>query len=449
MNTAASTLARYAANLKLEDVPAPVRARAISCIVDTIACSIHGSRFPWSQATAQYAKRYGSPGPCTLFGNKERISAPFAAFANGAAAHAFEQDSLRFPGAGVHPGATLVPALIAACQETRCNGATALIAFIASCEVLFRIGAATHHSSEHLGFHAPGLTGPYGAAIAAGLVYGLDATQLRHALGIAGSMSAGLLAFTKAHEGVMVKRLHIGRASEAGIVAARLAASAYTGPETILEGRFGFLETYCSNGDPSILTAGLGKEWETLKICIKRYPCHVTAQPAMQRLRQLMSEHDFGGDDVASLTMACSEKIASHHDIREPADIMKGQYSVPFCLALALYRDPEDPDSFSESALDDPSIRRICQTIQLRPTASLPSAWSAHLSLELKDGRKFEVQDDGFKGMPSHPLSTDEQRSRFLLLTQRHLSPATASNWYDALISLGEQAQFPLPLLDP
>jgi 2-methylcitrate dehydratase PrpD len=446
MSTAAQTLARYAASLRFEDIPPAVRSRAAACIADTVACATYGARFPWSAATAAYARRYGGSGACTIFGMRGGgVSAPAAALANGAASHAFEQDSLRFPGSGVHPGATLVPALAAACQETNADGRLALTAFVASCEVLFRIGASTHHSSEKLGFHAPGLTGPYGAAVAAGVVYGLDETRLAHALGIAGSMSAGLLAFTKAEQGAMVKRLHMGRACEAGILAARLAADGYTGPETILEGRFGFLEAYCRDGDPALLTAGLGAHWETLKICMKRYPCHVTAQPAMQAVRELMRTHGFNGDDVRTLALATSEKVASHHDIRAPVDVMSAQYSVPFCVALALYRDPEDPRCFDDSALSDAAIARACQAIQLRPSQDLPTAWSARLTVTLHDGRMLETLAMDFKGMPAQPLSDEEQRRRFLLLTQQTLGSAQASSWYDALMRLAEQDSFPVP----
>lgn len=443
-------LACFAAGLRLADVPAEVLARARACIADALACAVYGSRFPWSAATASYARRYGGQGPCTLLDGRSSgaaagVAAPAAAFANACAAHAFEQDSLRFPGAGVHPGAVLVPAVAAACQEAGASGERALLAFVAACEVLFRIGAASRHSSEALGFHAPGLTGPYGAAIAAGLIYGLDAGQLAHALGIAGSMSGGLLAFTKARRGATVKRLHMGRASEAGIVAARLAAEGYGGPETILEGRYGFLDVYCREADPALLTDGLGSRWESLKICIKRYPCHVTAQPAMQRLRGLMAEHGFGGEDVARLGLECSPKVASHHDIREPGDVMKAQYSVPFCVALALYRDPENPDSFDESALRDPGIGRLCRQIELRGATGLPTAWSARIGIELRDGRRLQAQAEDFKGMPGTPLSGEELEHRFKLLTGSALGARAAAGWYDRLAALEGQPGFPMP----
>ncbi|MBV6306927.1 MmgE/PrpD family protein [Candidimonas humi] len=449
-DTAALRLARFAAGLRLADVPAEVRARARACIADALACAVYGSRFPWSAATAAYARRYGGQGPCTLLdsgpsGSAPGVAAPAAAFANACSAHAFEQDSLRFPGAGVHPGAVLVPALAAACQETGASGERALLAFVAACEVLFRIGAASRHSSEALGFHAPGLTGPYGAAVAAGLIYGLDAEQLAHALGIAGSMSGGLLAFTKARRGATVKRLHMGRASEAGIVAARLASEGYGGPETIFEGRYGFLDAYCREAAPALLTDGLGSNWETLKICIKRYPCHVTAQPTMQCLRGLMAEHGFGGEDVARLELECSPKVASHHDIREPGDVMKAQYSVPFCAALALYRDPENPDSFDESALRDPGIARLCRQLELRSATDLPTAWSARIAIELRDGRRLQAQAEGFKGMPGTPLSDDELEHRFLLLTHSALGAEPAAGWYARLAKLEAQPGFPMP----
>ena len=199
--TAARELAAFAAGMRLVDVPGDVLRRAQACIADTIGCAVFGARLPWSRQVAAVARAYGG-GPCDIFGSAgSRVPAPFAALANGSAVHAFEQDSLRFPGAGVHPGAALVPVIAAACQETGASGATALRAFVAGCEVLFRIGAATQHSSEKLGFHAPGLTGVYGGAIAAGLIYGLDAEALAGAMGTAGSMSGGLLAFSKAPRG--------------------------------------------------------------------------------------------------------------------------------------------------------------------------------------------------------------------------------------------------------
>mgnify|MGYP000276994691 FL=1 len=126
MSTASQQLAGFASSLRLTDVPPAVLQRAKVCIADTVACAVFGAQLPWSQTMTAYATRYGAGGPCGVFGRAGlRLQAPLAALANGNSVHAFEQDSLRFPGAGVHPGAALVPTIAAACQDTGADGATA------------------------------------------------------------------------------------------------------------------------------------------------------------------------------------------------------------------------------------------------------------------------------------------------------------------------------------
>ena len=417
---AVPTLARFAAGLRYEDLPDEVVRQARNCIIDTVGVAVYGSRLPWSRIIAAYALRNGAGGACSLFGNPQaRVHAPFAALANGAFSHAFEQDSLRRPGAAVHPGASLLPAALAAAETSQASGRRLLTAFVAGLEVMFRIGAASRHSSEALGFHGPGLTGPYGAAIASGLVQGLDADQLAAALGIAGSLSGGLLAFTKADQGAMVKRLHLGRAAESGILASQLAGDGFEGPHNVLEGRYGFLEAYCRDADPSRLTAGLGQDWETLRICIKAYPCHITAHTPIQALRRLMTEHQFTAADVTALSISGAHKLISHHDLREPQDLMQAQYSVPFCVALALVRDPADPRSWDDAALADPLIRSLCRMITLQPFAEgekLDSGWHTRIAVDLLDGRRLTAEGLSFRGMPEDPLSDEEIAAKFRLL---------------------------------
>ena len=441
--TASQTLAKFVADLSLDGVPAEVKERAKDCIIDTVAVGSFGARFPWSRMMVAHARQYGAGGPgdkCSVFGYPGlKLSAPLAALANGSLVHANEQDSLRQPGSGVHAGACIVPAVLAACEETGADGKTALAAFIAGTEVLFRVGAASHHSSEKLGFHAPGLTGPYGAAVAAGKVYGLNAEQLVNALGIAGSLGGGVLAFTKAQQGAMVKRLHMGRACEAGILAARLAKLGYTGPETILEGKFGFLDVYCRDGEAALLTSKLNTDWETMRICMKRYACHVTSHPPVQALRELMTKNAFKGADVESISIEASDKVVSHHVIPEPSDIMQGQYSMPFNVALAVYRDPDDAASFDDSAMADSAIRAMCRSIKVTLDENAKTNWSSRLAVKLKDGRQFTAEGESFKGMPKDPLNRQQLGHKFSLLMA---GQADAARIFSHLEKLETQSRF-------
>jgi 2-methylcitrate dehydratase PrpD len=372
-----------------------------------------------------------------------RVHTPYAALANGAFAHAFEQDSVRDPGVGAHPGASLVPPVLAMCEETGADGKTAITAFVAGCEVMLRVAAATHHSPEKIGFHSPGLTGCYGAAIAAGRVLGLGAEQLANAIGVAGSLSSGLLAFTKSEGGAMIKRLHLGRASESGILAARLAAEGYCGPETVLEGRFGFLEAYCRDLDtePALLTAHLGADWEVMRICMKRYACHINAHTPVQSTRELMAEHGFGVGDVKEIVIEGAERLVTHHTILEPGDLMQAQYSVPFCVAVALHRDPDDPRAFAFGALEDAAIRASCRSVTIRPVAGRTPR-STRVTVRLKDGRDVARDSDTFKGMPRQPLTRADLRRKFALLTAG-AGDALASV-FDRLERLESQPRFSL-----
>lgn len=437
--TASEVLANFCVNLKLESIPESVKSIAKALIIDTVGVATYGSRFPWSQAIIRYAQVGGTGGKSRVFGlNHVRLHAASAALCNGALAHAFEQDSLRKPGAGVHPGATLVAPAFAVAEECGSSGAEILLAVIAGCEVMFRIGAASLHTSEKKGFHAPGLTGPYGSAIVTGMLRGFNAQQLMAALGIAGSMSSGLLAFTKAKGGADVKRLHLGRAAESGVMAAMLVAQGLSGPETILEGKFGFLDSFCSDTDPSLLITGLGSVWETEKVCLKAFPCHVTAHTPIESLRDLMNLHQFRAADVSGIEIEVSDKVLSHHVIRKPLDIKQAQYSTPFCVAWALHRDPYQPENMDESALLDPQIQKLCQDIALVPfsqTEKKNSAWSTLIRVTLNSGVTHEKWSDEFSGSPNKPLSNEALKNRFYQLTGKK-SEAIKAQWWRALCEL-------------
>ena len=123
VETASRALARFASALQLADVPALDVERATQCLVDAVGVALLGSTLPWARTARRYAELYGAAGTSRVIGSPVRLSAPLAALANGVAAHAFELDSLRKPGAGVHPGAALMPVALALGEELHSSGA--------------------------------------------------------------------------------------------------------------------------------------------------------------------------------------------------------------------------------------------------------------------------------------------------------------------------------------
>jgi 2-methylcitrate dehydratase PrpD len=407
------TLAKYAAGLRYEDLPPAVVAKAKDIIADTVAACICGAEMPWSRIVIDYAERTGPGGTSKILGRGTAVQAPAAALANGALAHSFELDSLTRPGAGAHPGATVLPPALAVAQQVGAGGKQLIAAVVAGNEVMIRIGRATGHTNEARGFHAPGTTGPFGAAVACGLLLGLDADKMTNAIGIAGSLAGGLLEFARG-DGGMVKRLHLGRASEAGVMAASLAAGGFEAPRTVIEGQFGFLRVFCTEWDETHLTKGLGSDFVTMSAMLKRYPCHATAHPAVKAIRDLQAAHKVTGGDVVSITVTGTPRMVERHNILAPPDLMLAQYSIPFCVALALFREARDPESYDETALSDPAILGLTQKVKLvAEKGGGHGATASHVTVTLNDGRRFEQHEAG--GM----LEPGELPDKFARLTRR------------------------------
>lgn len=433
-------LAEYAAKLRFEDIPPHVVQRAKDCIADTVAVIVLGNAMPWSRVVIDYAQRVGAGGRSRVLGARGPVvQAPAAALANGTMAHAFESDNLTRPGVGVHPGGTLLPAALAVAQDRGNSGRELITAVVAGYEVMYRVGRATKHSNEHHGFHAPGTTGPFGATVAAAHLLGLDAPTMTNAIGIAGSLAGGLMEFARSGSGAMVKRLHLGRASESGVLAANLAAGGFTGPRSVLEGEAGFLKVFCPDHDVADLTRGLGERWETMTLCLKRFPMHANAHTAVQAMLELQAEHRFTGNDVDRIDVQGTERMATVNNIPDPTDIMMAQYSIPFCVALAAYRDPRDPASFDDGVLRDAGIRSLCARVDVRAAAPpMKAAGAAIVTITLKDGRSLRREVAEFNGTPARPLSPAELRDKFATLTRERYG-AEAGALFDRLYALEEE----------
>jgi len=435
MTNATQALAEFAVGLSYDRIPAEVIERAKDCMIDTVGACVFGSQLPWTQTVIEYARRNSAPGECSVFGTPIKVRAPFACLCNGAAAHAFELDALVEPSVGIHPSAALAVPGLAPAQGRKMSGKALLSAIVAGFEVLYRIGDAAHHSIEKVGFHSPGVVGVFGTAVVVGRLFGLDAKQMANAFGIAGSMSSGLMEFSRT--GGMVKRLHLGRAAEGGFMAAVLARDGYTGPAGVLEGKFGVLNVFCRDARPARLTQDLGTVWQVMKTKIKRYACHATAQVPVTLALDLKEKHKLSGDDVASIAIAASEKTVTQHAINEPLDLTMMQYSVPFSVAVALYKDPLDPRTFSEATLNDARIRTLARGAQVELLKTSPGYQSSacRLTLKLKNGKELTAEGHDFKGTPTMPLTRPELLEKFLKLTA-HRDRAKAERLFSQLAEI-------------
>jgi 2-methylcitrate dehydratase PrpD len=218
-----------------------------------------------------------------------------------------------------------------------------------------------------------------------------------------------------------VKRLHLGRAAEGGVLAASLAAEGFTGPSTVLEGGAGFLKAFCNESDLAELTLGLGETYLALTILMKRFACQITAHTPVVAVLDVPTKYGISGNDVASIQIAGSRRMATTNNIPAPPDIMMAQFSIPFCVALALYRNPIDPYSFDEASAHDAAILTMASQVRMTVVPGQgDDDVSSTVAVALKDGRVLTQRVTDFLGTPARPLTGRDMRQKFLLLMQKY-----------------------------
>src|SRR5262249_39366049 len=209
-------------------------------------------------AVLDVAERLGGAPESALIGRRGRVAAANAVLANATLAHGLDFDDTR-EDAIVHTGCVAVttalagggaggaagssgPAARAGGEAVGAPGSAVLAALIAGVEVMCRVGLAVPGALHARHFHPTAIAGTFAAAAAAGKLHGLTEDQLVHAFGICGSQSSGIIEYLA--DGSWTKRLHAGWAAHAGVTAALLARSGFTGPATVLEGAHGLYQAF-------------------------------------------------------------------------------------------------------------------------------------------------------------------------------------------------------------
>lgn len=418
-----SDLAHFCATLHGDELPAHARERVRYLLLDHLAVTLGGSRLPSSQAVysmLQHMMATGSTGTSTIFGRHERAEASWAAFANGVAAHGLEMDDVE-NASSLHPGVVVMPAALALAEQLGSSAAAFYASVMAGYEVTLRVGAALNPASAYeRGFHPTAVCGALGAAAASARLLALSPTQANMALGIAGSMAAGSMAYL--HDGAWTKRLHPGWACHAGITAARLAASGFTGPVDILEGRYGFLHAYSSASDPQQLERKPGDELVIMRVSLKPYACCRYMHGPIDCLFDIMHRHRPDPRHIARVS--CGVLSGGRGLIADPieqkrqaSNIVDAQFSMPFGAAVAILTGKAGLAVFTDEWIQHPAVRELMQKVDCYTSPELddhyPAEWRASASVIMDDGAQYSAQVRYALGDPHNPLSWEQLEARF------------------------------------
>jgi len=437
------TLAKFASNVNYEDLPPDVVDRAKYFCLDFAGVTLNGSTTDSAKAVVRALDDVGRSGPSTIVGTNKRALPEYAAMANGTAFHSIEMDDVNNE-ASLHPGVVAFPTALAMADIAPVSGKDFISAVVAGYDVIIRLGRALK-PKEHYGrgFHPTGTCGAFGGAAVAARLLGLQGDDYTHALGIAGSQAAGSMEYLA--QGAWTKRLHPGWSAHSGIWAALLARAGYSGPTTILEGRDGFLNAYSGDPDPSLVLKDLGEEYQVTRTGVKPHACCRYNQGPIDCLLEIGKSNDFQAMDIEEVKIGVLSQgmrlVAEPVEAkRNPKSVVDMQFSMHFAAAVALSYGSASLKEYAIGVPDRPEVRHIMDRVQCvtdpKLDAQTPKLFPAWAEVRTADGRTMRSELTYPKGDPENPVTWDEMRTKFNLLSAPVISSQRQQEIISAIDSL-------------
>ncbi|MEI9984046.1 MAG: MmgE/PrpD family protein [Aliidongia sp.] len=422
-------LADWLSRLRFEDAPAAVIERAKHLLLDGLGCALVGAQLPWSKTAVEIVTRFEGSGDRTIIGWGRTTGGPAAALLNGTFIQGFELDDFH-PLGPLHSASLVIPALLACAEDRgRVSGRRILLGALAGFETGPRIGMALHGAQMlSRGWHSGPVFGTHAAAVAAGTLLDLDASQFEDALGLAATQSAGLMA---AQFEAMSKRMHHGFAARNGLYAAFLAAGGYTGIKRVFErGYGGFLSVFGEGHDPDAgqITDGLGERWETMRIAIKPYAAMGALHAPLDAIFDIARRRPLVPDEIESVQIDMSH-AAYHHgwwELTRPLTPIGAQMNVAYAVAVAILDGAAMLRQFAPERIDAEDVWALIPKIRARHEPAFDTAkekrGAARVAVRFTDGTVLEAFVPLSKTM-AEPLPNDRVVMKFRTLTDGILAP--------------------------
>ena len=423
--TVAQAFAEFGATLHQERLSPEVIHHAKRAVVDWYAALLPGAlEAPATLLETALAEDLDRGAAKLALGR--RATARTAALINGTAAHTVEVDDI-YREAIYHPGAPTIAAALALGQARHSSGLQFLAAVVAGYEISTRIGAAMGRTHYRY-WHNTGTIGTFGASAAAASILGLDSERYAHALCTSATFAAGLQQAFRMDS--MSKPLHAGRAAEAGLLAAHIAAAGVTGSLDVIDGEAGLGRAMSNAPDWSQAVATLGQDFNITLMTFKNHACCGHTFAPIDGALALQSQLGVCAADLRRITISTYAPALDVADNPRPATAAEARFSIQYVVATALLHGSVRLAAFTPQRLTDPEIRQLMTRVELSVEPELDAAFpgrrAARITMETTDGRRGEFYQSHRKGDPEQPLSDGELNDKFLELVQPVLGDAKA-----------------------
>ena len=319
----------------------------------------------------------------------------------------------------LHPGPSIVPAVLAVAQSQSTTLTQALSAIVIGYEATIRLGRAVG-SGHYALWHSTGTCGPIGAAAAAAHLMGLSPSQTAHAMALAVSQSAGLW-HTRHDPFSMGKQLHTAAAARAGVDAAQLASVGFAGPLRILEGEQGFFAAMCPGSEASLVLARATSAWAIHDVSFKPWPACRHAHAVIDAALALRDKTDPAqATDLIVRTYSDALKFC---DQVNPSTVIEAKFSLQHSVAVAMVRGAPTLADFSLEAINDPELSALRSNVKVEISEAFDAAYPARFGAAVSFNDLTETASDAL-GDPENPMSYQQIREKADMLMKAGLLDA-------------------------
>jgi 2-methylcitrate dehydratase PrpD len=417
----AARLAEYYARQTYAALPADVAAKGTEHIAYMLMLALKGHRNTEEAGQAiGLAKRLSDGGgSATIVGTAMRVQPIDAAFANTTLMRALEIDDVMFP-IGVHTGLVTTPPALAIAETQHRSGADVIAAVVAGYSIIGKLGNETAAWAAAQPRRPTIPFGAFGGAVACGLLLGLEPSRLAQAIRYAAQFAMGLAEGNDwTHYYSVVARN--------GMFAAFLGEAGGRVSETVLEGHYGFFETFFGSVPTSVERIELNgaPPAEILGTTTKRYPGTGLNIVGVELMRALVRAERLRPDDVERIDLVLSEdrrNFTAGHTLG-PFERWRACSSLPFQVAMVVvdggetkferYYEPENPD-----------ILRVVGKMSVAFETGHRDERYARFALRTKDGRVFEREGERYE-FPPLDLAAEIVGAGAGLVPERKLVRAT------------------------
>jgi 2-methylcitrate dehydratase PrpD len=423
-------LAEFISHLTYDRIPPKALEKIKSCLFDSLGCAFGGSTAPWAKIVNDYVRSQGGIQEASLWSTDFLGPAANVVLGNGTMIHSFDFDDYHMT--KNHPSSVVIPSALAVGEKEHSDGKTFMTAIAGGYETMIHISRGINPGASKLkGWHLTGTCGTFAAAAAVGSIWQFDTKTMASALGMAGTQSSGLWAFTA--DGSFSKRFHPGRAAQSGVMACSLARSGYRGPTKILEAEDGgFFRATSYDFDFSKVTDGLGEKFDTEDMVIKPYPACGSLHSSIDAALMIKKENEIDVEEIGEIRVYNSEvvNVQCGFDYK-PMGVLQAQMSMKYCMARAVIDGMLSLAQFTEDKLSDPVAIDLANRVRFILDDEInrlyPREFPSVVEIIMKDGQKYRARVNVPKGSVENPMSWQEIQDKFRRLARDSIDEKKAA----------------------